>query len=116
MIRILSIAGLLAAVAAPALAQSAPILVSSPGGGDRELAGQAATAPPPAPGSGQLWTKTNAISGANGVTGQMTIVANPPIPDTLENRARYGGPMSHHRLRKPEPPVGQAPVSPAPGR
>ncbi len=107
MIRIVSAFAALA-IAVPAFAQTPPpIPVSSPGGGDREMAGQARDNPPPSAGSGQLWTRTNTITGANGATGQMTIVANPPIPDTAENRARYGGPMSGHRLKKPEPPVGK---------
>ena len=27
--------------------------------------------------------------------GDATVVANPPVPDTLENRAKYGGPVSN---------------------
>jgi hypothetical protein len=98
--------GLLALVSAaslaafPALAQQAP-QVSSPGGGDMTLAQTAAQNPPPAAGSGQLWTSTQTVNGAN-----VTIVANPPIPDTKANRKLYGPPMDHRPLTRPEPPVG----------
>jgi hypothetical protein len=114
---LIAIASAAAALAAPAFAQdtSTPPAgsdgrpqVSSPGGGDMALAQSAAQNPPPAAGSGQLWTQT---SNSNGTT--LTIVANPPIPDTKENRKRYGPPMDHRPLTKPEPPVGSAPA-PAP--
>jgi hypothetical protein len=96
-------------VALPALAQQAPQQVSSPGGGDMTLAQTATQNPPPAPGSGQLWTSTQTVNGAN-----VTIVANPPIPDTAANRKRYGPPMDHRPLTRPEPPVGGgAPAAPA---
>ena len=101
--------GLLAFVSAasltalPALAQQAAPQVSSPGGGDMTLAQTASQNPPPAPGSGQLWTSTQNVNGTN-----VTIVANPPIPDTAADRKRYGPPMDHRPLTRPEPPVGGA--------
>jgi hypothetical protein len=96
-------------VALPALAQQASPQVSSPGGGDMTLAQTATQNPPPAPGSGQLWTSTQTINGAN-----VTIVANPPIPDTKANRKLYGPPMDHRPLTRPEPPVGGGQAAPAP--
>jgi hypothetical protein len=91
------------ALAAPALAQQAPQQVSSPGGGDMTLAQTASQNPPPAPGSGQLWTSTQTVNGTN-----VTIVANPPIPDIALDRKRYGPPMDHRPLTRPEAPVGGA--------
>jgi hypothetical protein len=115
---LIAIAAAATALAAPAFAQDAPAsapttpdgrpMQSSPGGGDMALAQSAAQNPPPAPGSGQLWTQT---SNANGTT--LTIVANPPIPDTKEDRAKFGQPMDHRPLTRPEPPVGSTPA-PAP--
>ncbi len=108
--------GLLALVSAtslaalPAFAQQAPQQVSSPGGGDMTLAQTADQNPPPAPGSGQLWTSTQTVNGAT-----VTIVANPPIPDTKATRKLYGPPMDHRPLTRPEPPVGGGqPATPSP--
>ena len=91
--------------ALPALAQDASQQVSSPGGGDRVLAQTASTTPPPAPGSGQLWQTTQNVNGTN-----VTVVSNPPIPDTAANRKRYGPPLDHRPLTRPEPPVGSTPA------
>jgi hypothetical protein len=87
--------------ALPALAQQATPQASSPGGGDRVLAQSATQTPPPAPDSGQLWQTTQNVNGTN-----VTVVANPPIPDTAANRKRYGPPLDHRPLTRPEPPVG----------
>ncbi len=96
---LLALVAAAAAVSAPAFAQTTQ--VSSPGGGDQQLAQNATQNPPPAPGSGQLWTQTQNVNGAN-----VTIVANPPIPDTAANRKKYGPPLDHRPLTHPEPPVG----------
>lgn len=98
---LLALATAASLVALPALAQQATQQVSSPGGGDVALAQTATQSPPPAPGSGQLWTSTQTVNGTN-----VTIVANPPIPDTAANRKLFGRPLDHRPLNRPEPPVG----------
>jgi hypothetical protein len=32
---------------------------------------------------------------STGATATVTTLTNGPVPDTAENRAKYGGPMSH---------------------
>jgi hypothetical protein len=103
------------ALAGSALAQAAPtneasrtILKSSPGDADLLMAKEVGTNPPPAPASGQLWQRTEQTTDpTTGVKTTTTVIASPPVPDTKENRARYGGPDSKGKLTKEEPPVGR---------
>jgi hypothetical protein len=52
----------------------------------------AASAPSEAPAATATTTATTTV-GADGV--RNTLVASSPVPDTPENRAKYGKPMSH---------------------
>jgi hypothetical protein len=40
-------------------------------------------------------TSTTATDTATGTSVTTTLTTNGPVPDTAENRAKYGGPMSH---------------------
>ena len=51
--------------------------------------------------------RTEVTTDPNGIKTTTTIVASPPVPDTHENRARYGGPNSGGKLKAEEPPVGK---------
>ena len=95
------------AVAGASLAQSPVIQKSSPTGGDQVMANEAAANPPPPPATGQLWQRTEVTTDPNGIKTTTTIVASPPVPDTHENRARYGGPDSGGKLKAEERPVGK---------
>ena len=53
---------------------------------------------------------SNATAMSSGATVTNTTVTNGPVPDTPENRAKYGSPMSHAGKR-PSPPVTEPPNS-----
>jgi hypothetical protein len=82
----------LAAVAAACLAGGAVAQTTPAGPPASDSAPGAATsvnAAPPAPAS------SDASATANGGSVLHIVIASPPVPDTPENRARYGQPLSH---------------------
>jgi len=55
-----------------------------------------AAAPSPAPS-----TSDTTVDPTTGTSVTQTVVANAPIPDTEENRAKFGGPLSNAGKRTP---------------
>ncbi len=49
----------------------------------------------PAPTGQATTTSVTASDPATGTTVTSSMVSNGPVPDTAENRAKYGGPVSH---------------------
>jgi hypothetical protein len=80
-----------------AAAQSAPD--SAPASASVPLEAQNQTAPSPDEHAMPVSATSSALAGSSvtvdayGV--RHILIASAPVPDTLENRAKYGGPMSH---------------------
>lgn len=55
----------------------------------------ATTAPPAADTGSATSTSATTTDSATGASVTSTTTTNGPVPDTAENRAKYGGPMSH---------------------
>lgn len=106
-IRLLAATAFTALIAGPALAQ-APATTHHPD----EMPPAAATQPAPAadqwgmpasamsvdPATGMMVVRQNTASPEQAATltpGSANVVTNGPIPDTAENRARYGAPISN---------------------
>ena len=61
-----------------------------------------AQAPVPAASTGTATsTSVTAVDPATGATATVTTLTNGPVPDTKENRAKYGAPMSNAGKRTP---------------
>jgi hypothetical protein len=91
-----SIAAILAGNVAAAQPQPAPSTTAQPTPTDQTAPATAApvesTAPVTAPSATAAGTRASVSVDATGA--RVTVVSNPPVPDTPENRAKYGGPMS----------------------
>ena len=94
----MKISHLFAAAAATALIGGAAYAQEQTTTTTTTVAPVAAAAPAPTGQATETSTTTVAPSGAS-VTN--SLVSNGPVPDTAENRAKYGGPMSHAGKRTP---------------
>jgi hypothetical protein len=91
----------------PAAAPSEPATAPAPD--PTSPAGSPATSPTPAPAEqaapaatgSATSTSVTTSDASTGATATVTTTTNGPIPDTAENRKKYGGPMSHAGKRTP---------------
>jgi hypothetical protein len=100
-IRLLIAAAMTASIAAPAFAQTAPAptdMSNPPPAAAAETMATPASATTVDPNTGQtviLQSTSSPEVAAKLKAGDPNVVSNGPVPDTAENRARYGSPMSN---------------------
>ena len=106
-LRLLAAAAVSALIAAPALAQDPSAMPQDsanmpPAAGQparaADQSGMPASAMTIDPATGAMVVRQDSVSPEQAATlkaGDANVVTNGPIPDTAENRARYGAPMSN---------------------